>query len=238
MNARTDTGRHLLATATFAAIGAIAGAAIVHLIMPVYQVPRSISEMIYMPSLDRVGEINAEFAKVTTGNGAITMGLLGACIGLAIGVTAPRKRLMMGLVALVIGAVSGSVAGYTSGWIVSSISANLGRFAIAGYEMDAMFQAVLIQITAWAIPGAAIGLVVAKIEGASMGILAGLLAGIAYTIMASFVFAGTNMVTIVPPTISEQVIWSGLAGIFLGIGCGLSRAKLTAAASVSPQPKG
>ena len=208
-------------------IGAIVGAVITHIIMPVYEMPQSIMQMQYMPSLDRMGEIHAEYGKVVMGNGTIAIAVVGATLGLGSGLCGQTKsRWIRALAGCLLGAGGGALGGWVGGWLDWNIVANLGRLTILGYEIDPMFHATLIQCAVWMIVGSSIGLAIAAIDGISHGLLGGLLTGVTYSVIGSFAFPGTNQLSIVPPSLLEQIVWSGWAGIVLAVAISLSKSKL------------
>jgi hypothetical protein len=213
-------------------VASIAGFLVIDAITPVSPWP-DLPEMGMSPS-DAVIKLyhDAEYAHHSH-NGAINVGILGATIGLLLGlVTVSRRRILSGIA----GAIGGFVGGAASGYVIGQYVAR-GRI-FQGEQL--MWISTMYHFALWGSIGVGIALALSAVHpnirqtssAVISALVGGLLAAIVFNLACTTFYPMSNLLLITPQTAVERMIWIGSGALLLGLGFGLGMRPST----VKPAP--
>ena len=212
-----------------AMIASVAGAVIVGLIGNVFEMPSDFVDMPLQPSPEYLARYNSAISEMRSRNYAIHFAIIGASLGLAIGMMGVIRNRMRSLVAASSGgALASGIGGFLLGLAAAySVQVNHGEsINLFGVNIEPIVQTTALQCFIWSLVGIGIGSgwtlavwgpkqIANGIEG---GLIGGLLAGVIHSMIAASFFTSSNAFSFVPERQMERIVWAAICGACICLG--------------------
>ncbi len=198
--------------------GCLIGGALIQAIDPLFKFAE-LPELGIAPKPELVKKHQDATVAFWTNNYAVDFGLLGLCLGSAIGLLSTRRqRILSGLAGGFSGLLSGAVAGFAIGIFVAK--------SVLLSTDQSMVQSTLYHFSLWASLAACVLLMVGFVqrgwrgafEGAAMGMVLGLAVSVVYNLLSSVIFANSNLMMLLPSSTVERGFWLLICSSVLGFG--------------------
>lgn len=210
-------------------LAGVAGALVVGQIGYLFAMPPDFVDMPLAPSPEYMARYNAAISKFHSQNYAIHFGIMGALLGIAIGlVAAVNNRLYSLAVASIGGAMAAAFGGYLVGLAAAySVHINHGEsISLVGVSIEPIVQTTAMQCFVWALIGIGIGCgwtlanwgpkrILSGVEG---GLIGGLLAGVIHSLVAASLFSGSSAFSLIPENQTERIVWAAICGTCICLG--------------------
>lgn len=165
-----------------------------------------------------------------TRNYAVLFGAIGLVLGALIALMTTQKRMASAVTASTVGALLGSIGGYTVGYYV--------YLAIAASTDQSLVQSCLFHFLIWGIPVAGVVLAVSGLHNSPDNIgkqtiaslVVVLVAAVGYGMISTVLFPNANQLQLVPDSTSERIVWAISYPMMIGVG-------LLYGLRISPQQK-
>ena len=214
---------------TSALLASVAGSVVVGQIGNLFKMPPDFVDMPLAPSPEYLARYNAAISEFHSRNYAIHFGIMGALLGLAIGLmVSPKNRLSSAAVASISGAIAAAIGGFFLGLSAAYlVKVNHGEsINLLGVNIEPIVQTTALQCFVWALMGIGIGIgctlgvrgpkrILNGIEG---GLIGGLLAGVVHSMVAASIFSGSSAFSFVPANQTERILWGAVSGSSICLG--------------------
>ena len=214
---------------TSALLASVAGALLVGKIGNLFEMPPDFVDMPLQPSPKYLARYNAAISEFHSRNYAIHFAIIGALLGLAIGMTgAVRNRLGSLVVASIGGSIAAAVGGFLLGLSAAySVQVNHGEsINLFGVNVEPIVQTTALQCFVWALIGIGIGSgwtaavwgpkrILNGLEG---GLIGGLLGGVIHSMVAASFFSSSNAFSFIPEKQMERILWAAICGTSICLG--------------------
>ncbi len=189
-------------------LGGLITGTVIHAKAPFFQFA-NLPELGINPPPELVAKFRAATYEFWTMNYLVEFGLVGLCLGAAIGLSAPNSNRAVSTIA---GALSGLVSGAAAGYLV-------GRF-IAAAVLASADQSLLHSVGYhFAIWGSILGCILLVVSSLQVGVLPGLnylllgigsgfVVAVAYNLISSLAFSTANLNRLVPDTLDQRMVWA------------------------------
>lgn len=170
------------------------------------------------PSAELVLKHNAAQHAFYSQNLSLDLAVLGLCLGLAVGIiTSTQRRIVAGLAGGVAGLVGGALAGYFVGIQVAQ--------AVIISADQSLVQSTLLHFAAWAGILALLMLAVGSVHSGFrssldqllIGLLLAFIVACAFNVLSSAVLTGSNLLMVIPQSLTERLVWLGITSTVLGL---------------------
>ncbi|HUP78394.1 MAG TPA: hypothetical protein VM260_07485 [Pirellula sp.] len=214
---------------TSAFLASVAGSVIVGQIGNLFKMPPDFVDMPLAPSPEYLAHYNAAISEFHSRNYAIHFAIVGALLGLAIGMTGPTKnRLGSAAVTSINGAIAAAIGGFLLGLSGAyCVQVNHGEsINLLGVIVEPIVQTTALQCFVWVLIGIGIGIgwtlvvwgpkrILNGIEG---GLIGGLLAGVINSMFAASFFSGSSAFSFIPEKLAERIVWAAIGGSSICLG--------------------
>ena len=199
-------------------LGGLVGMGVVNAVDPYFKFP-PLPELGISPSSELVQKHHAAQIEFHSSNLSLNLAIVGLCLGLAIGcLTTRRHRFISSLLAGIVGAMAGALSGYLMGALVAK--------AIIASANQSLLQSTLYHFACWGAMVTGIVTLLGAIQGGVkrlpdllvIGLLLGLCVALVYNIVSSALFSGSNLLLVIPASMTERGLWILITSITFGLG--------------------